>query len=323
MLKTLLTGLMLVLTARVSLAQDFGIAYTSTDLDWDEQSNTIEASCTIFLDYTAEVYYETATNCYIYHDSNVPAHIVANDWGYGTNYANVNLEYNYPTQDTTYSTQATFFVTMPYYYYDAGDFYYYDPYDYLFYEYAGIFAPLWYDFYGYDEPTYRVNYETLFLGYLYDSETTAPGPADHVKKVGEVHGFPPDCPTTGIRVRQLQVQLVDSSGVAINNNASVVEAYDQQPTNTCTNQQIPAPSSCQATGDGGTGQFIDTMAVSLDLCGSGISQSSTCGFSLTSTWSACSGGRSNQLWQSSRTTHANLVTIDGNTTTFPSGAEFH
>lgn len=178
MSKTLLAGLLLLLSARASFAQDFGIAYTSTNIDWDEQTNRIEASCTMFLDYVAEVYYESAINCYIYHDSNVPAHIVANNWGYGTNYVDVDLEYNYPTPDTTYSTQGTYFVSLPYYYYDSGDYFYYDPYDYDFYLYAGIYQPFWYDFYGYDAPGWRVNYETLFLGYLYDSTQTPPSCGD-------------------------------------------------------------------------------------------------------------------------------------------------
>jgi len=322
MAKAFLASLLLVFSASVSSAQDYGIAYTSTNVDWDSEANKIEASCTMWLDYTAEAYYESATNCYIYHDSNIPAHILANNWGYGTNYANVDLEYDYPTEDTTYSAQGTFFVTMPYYYWD-GDYFYYDPYDYLYYEYAGINEPFSYDFYGFNDAGDREGYETLFLGYLYDSETTAPGPADHVKLVGQFHGPHPSCPSTGFIFRQLQVQLVDSNEVAITNNASVVETYDQRPTNTCTSQQIPAPSGCAATGDGGTGQFIDTMTVSTDFCGSGISNTSSCGYTLVSTWSACSGGHSNQLWQSTRVTHANNVSVDGNTTNFSIPSTFH
>jgi hypothetical protein len=322
MAKILLAGFLLVVTATMSFAQDYGIAYTTTDIVWDENANEVDASCTILLDYTAEAYYQTATNCYIYHDSNTPSHIVANNWGYGSDYAEVDLEYDYPTEDTSYSTQGTYFVTMPYYYEDFGNFFYYDPFDYLYYDGAGIDDPLWYDFYGFNDSEYVEYDDTLFLGYLYDSLTTTPGPPDHVKVVVDNHGFPGACPTSGIDVRQMEMQIVDSGGAAIDNNASIVEAYDQQPTNTCTSQQIPGPSSCAASGEGGTGQFIDTLAVSLDFCGSGISHSSSCGFSLTSTWSRCSGG-SNQLWQSSRVTHANSISVDSNTTTYGSGTTFH
>jgi hypothetical protein len=323
MAKILLSGFLLMLTATASFAQDYGIAYTSTVLDWDEGANILEASCSVDLDYVAQAYYESATNCYIYHDSNIPAHILANNWGYGSNHAEVDLEYDYPTSNTSYSTQGTFFVTMPYYYQAGPDYYYYDPYDYLYYDGVGVYEPFSYEFPGFNDSEYVEYDDTLFLGYVYDSLTTTPGPPDHVRVITDIVQFPPACPSTGIAVRQMQMQVVDSGEAAIGNNASIVEAYDQRPTNTCTGQQIPAASGCAATGDGGTGQFIDTMVVSLDLCNSGISHTSSCGFTLTSTWSACSGGHSNQLWQSSRVTHANGVSVEGNTTGYGTGTTFH
>lgn len=322
--RTLLAGLLFVFAAATTAsAQSFGIAYTGTSIDHDPEAGTVEASCYILLDYTAEAYYQTATNCYIYHDSNIPAHIVDNDWGYGYNYASVELGYPYAAPDTSYSVQGTFYVVMPYFYEDTGYYWYYDPYEYRYYGGAGVYEPWYYEFFGFNAPQYVLTYDTLFLGYLYDSLVTGAGPADHVRVITDNHGFPVSCPSTGIDVRQFHMQIVDSAETAIDHNASIVEAYSSQPTNTCTGQQIPSPSSCAASGDGGTGRFIDTLAVSLDVCGSGISQSSSCGFSLTSTWSACGGGRSNQLWQSSRTTHANSISVDGNTSTYSSGTTFH
>lgn len=324
MMRTILTGLVLALaTATSAQAQSFGIAYTGSSIDHDPEAGTVEASCYVLLDYTAEAYYQTATNCYIYYGSNIPAHIVDNDWGYGNNYASVELGYPYAAADTTYSVQGTFYVVMPYFYEDWGYYYYYDPYEYRYYGGAGVYEPWYYEFYGYNAPQYVVSYDTLFLGYVYDSVATGPGPADHVKVITDNHGYPVSCPSTGIAVRQMHMQIVDSSGTAIDHNASIAETYSSQPTNTCTGQQIPGPSSCAASGDGGTGQFIDTLRVSSDHCGSGIPQSSTCGFSLTATWSACGGGRSNQLWQSSRITQANSVTVDSNNTNFSSGTTFH
>lgn len=119
------------------------------------------------------------------------------------------------------------------------------------------------------------------------------------------------------------MQLVDANDTDINHNASIVESYDSQPTNTCTSQQIPAATSCAPTGDGGTGRFIDTLTVAIPPCGSGIPQSSSCGFTLTATWSACGGGHSNQLWQSWRITQANSVWVDGSTATYNPGTILH
>src|SRR5262249_40444294 len=160
---------------------------------------------------------------------------VANNWGYGSDYAEVDLQYNYPTSDTSYSTQGTYFVTLPYYYQDGGDFFYYDPYDYLYYDGISIYEPEWYDFYGFDDSEYVEGYETLFLGYLYDSLATTPAPPVKFKVVTDDVGYPAQCPTTGILARVMRLQLLDASNGAITTNAySLVEDYDQQPINSCT-----------------------------------------------------------------------------------------
>ncbi len=139
------------------------------------------------------------------------------------------------------------------------------------------------------------------------SVTVTPAP-NHLDVVVDNMGFPSACPTTGVYVREMQMQVADSSNNAITNSVSVQEAFSNQSTNTCGNGQ-PIPSSCAPVD--ASGKFIDDMSVSGNFCNSGIQQSSGCGFSLTSTWSACGGSGSNSLWISPRVTHSNGVTVDG------------
>lgn len=53
------------------------------------------------------------------------------------------------------------------------------------------------------------------------------------------------------------------------------------------------------------------MAVSDNLCNSSINHNSGCGYTLTSTWSVCSGGSSKDLWQYHGETRSNIVKVDG------------
>src|SRR5882724_9088361 len=111
----------------------------------------------------------------------------------------------------------------------------------------------------------------------------------------------------------MQMRVVDVNGIQVQNNPSVAEALNpSQPFNSCCNW-----SSCAATASDST--FIDSIAVSGNLCNSGINRSSGCGFSTTSTWSACATSGSNTLWVSPRTTLSNLVTVDGNSSSFIAG----
>lgn len=177
MAKTPLVGslplliLTLILTATPAFAQDNGVAYASTDISWDPDSDTLSASCSLQLDYNAQVYYSTALNCYIYFGDNVPGHVVANNWGYGSDHAEVDLGYGPAWTAFTYSTQGAYFLNM-YYSVDFGDTYYYDPYYFLYYEYVGVNAPESYEFDGSDNPGW-VPFNGLMLGYLYDSVTTS------------------------------------------------------------------------------------------------------------------------------------------------------
>ena len=146
---------------------------------------------------------------------------------------------------------------------------------------------------------------------------------DHVSVVVDQQGYPVTCPTTGVYLRQMQMQVVDVNNLAITTDADIQESFSNMTTNTCGNGQ-PVPASCALTGNvGGVGQFLDSMSVSGNLCGSGISQSSGCGFSLTSTWSACATCGSSTLWSSPRVTHSNGVEVNGSWTRFNAGTQFH
>jgi hypothetical protein len=154
---------------------------------------------------------------------------------------------------------------------------------------------------------------------------TSPTP-DHVSVLGDQAGYPQACPTTGVWVRQMQMQIVTANGTAYTSNLSISEAYSNLTTNTCGNGQ-PVASSRATTVNGG--EFLETMAVagsSGNFCGPyspAITQSSGCGFSLTSTWSACSLGYSNSLWTSTRGTYSNSVAVNGTTTLYTVGAQLH
>ena len=148
---------------------------------------------------------------------------------------------------------------------------------------------------------------------------TVTGP-DHVKVISDSGGFAPQCPSTGLWYRLLTVQLVDASGNNINDNLSVAEGYTNLTTNTCGNG-TPVPSSCAPTVSGG--QWTDGMAVSGNLCGSGISQSSGCGYSLTSTWSMCSNHFSNSPFSYNGVTLSNSVSVNGNTSFYSPGTQLY
>lgn len=139
---------------------------------------------------------------------------------------------------------------------------------------------------------------------------------DHVKVILDQAGYPQACPSTGIYVRQIQVQVVDSNNNNVTSGFSVKESYSNLSTNTCGNGNS-VPSSCAPADSGG--KFLDTMAVSGNLCNSGISQSSGCGFTQTSTWSVCSGTVQNNIWTLTRETRSNTVKVNGQSSVYPAG----
>ena len=162
----------------------------------------------------------------------------------------------------------------------------------------------------------RLNYCPI-VGSAPSGGANVVGPPDHLVVVTDQQGASASCPSTGIQLRQMKMRVVDTNGTTVPNSPSVAEAQNpSQPANSCGNGS-PVASGCAATASDGT--FIDNMAVSSNLCNSGISRSSGCGFTVTSTWSACATSGSNSLWVSPRTTTSNLVTVDGNSTSFSAG----
>ena len=167
-----------------------------------------------------------------------------------------------------------------------------------------------------DVPGPHCGEQTLFVS----CAVAVTGPPDHVKVIVDNLGFPAQCPSTGIFVRQMQMQVVDSNNNAVKSAFSIQESFSNLSANTCGNGN-PAPSSCAAADTGG--KFLDTMAVSSNLCNSGISQSSGCGFSLTSTWSICSGSTNNTIWTSPRDVRSNSISVNGQSTKYNAGTIFH
>jgi hypothetical protein len=150
------------------------------------------------------------------------------------------------------------------------------------------------------------------------SASTNVGVPDHLIVVVDQQGASAMCPSTGVQLRQMQMRVVDVGGNTVPNSPSVVESLNPaQPANSCGNGS-PIPASCAPTAADST--FIDSMGVSGNLCNSGISRSSGCGFTATSTWNACATSGINTLWVSPRVVKSNLVTVDSNSTSFIPGA---
>ena len=142
-------------------------------------------------------------------------------------------------------------------------------------------------------------------------------PPDHLSVVVDQEGFPAACPATGVYLRQMEMQVVGANDGTIATPTSVAEEYSGLTTNTCGTGQ-PIASSCELAN---SGQFIDSMGVSQNLCDSGVKQSSGCGYSLTSTWSACDTSGSKTLWVSGRVTRSNSAEVDGSLLEWPRGTQ--
>jgi hypothetical protein len=75
--------------------------------------------------------------------------------------------------------------------------------------------------------------------------------------------------------------------------------------------------------------ITDRLDVAADANSPGCSytiqnaSSNGCGFSLTSTWLACSNGYNNNVWVSPRTTLSNAATVNNSTIVFQPGTELH
>lgn len=150
--------------------------------------------------------------------------------------------------------------------------------------------------------------------------TVKPAEPHHVKVVVDQSGYPASCATTGVYLRQIQVQVVNKNNKDVKTAFSVKETYANLSTNTCGNGN-PVASGCAAADTGG--RFLDSLAVSGNLCGSGISQSSGCGFTLTSTWSICAGFTARNIWTSTRETRSNDVKVNGQSSNYAPGTQLY
>lgn len=150
---------------------------------------------------------------------------------------------------------------------------------------------------------------------------------DHVSTLADQQGLPSSCPNgyNAVWWRQMQLQIVDTNNKPVKTNLSVQEQFSNQTANTCPGGALPIQASCQPTINGGT--WVDTMTVSSAGglgCSAGITDyGDACGYSHTSTWSACSNGLTNNLWTSPRNTSSDSVTVNGNLAGWPLGTQLH
>ncbi|MEK6337581.1 MAG: hypothetical protein AABM67_21890, partial [Acidobacteriota bacterium] len=141
---------------------------------------------------------------------------------------------------------------------------------------------------------------------------------DHVRVISDVQGTPASCPSTGLNVRLVTLQIVDINNHDVTGFVSVSESLSNISTNTCGNGQ-PSGSTCFPADQGG--QFTDQMVVSQNVCNSGINRNSGCGYTLISNWSWCSvfSGVNRSIWTYSGETRSNLIKVDGSSTSIPIG----
>jgi hypothetical protein len=149
-------------------------------------------------------------------------------------------------------------------------------------------------------------------------------PPDHLVVVVDNEGYP-QCSQNQepIYLRQMQMQVVDSNKNPVPQDVYIQEAQSPaNPTNSCPNGGSPIRASCALTGNvGGVGQFLDSMTVYKSLCVAKGSVPAGCGFSVTSTWSACSSSGTNNLWVSPRVTHSDSVTVNGKSSQWNKGTQ--
>src|SRR5262245_36952839 len=147
----------------------------------------------------------------------------------------------------------------------------------------------------------EVGYEAYF-------QTDPPIP-HHVRVYSDVGGFPQSCFFTGVYRRDVSVQIVNQFNRLVG-SGSVQEGFTNLTTNTC-GIGSPIPSPCHLVDVIGLGLYTDSMAVSGNSCGSGISQGSGCGYTLTSTWRMC-GSQTMNIWTYNGETRSNIVRVNGN-----------
>ena len=163
--------------------------------------------------------------------------------------------------------------------------------------------------------------KTCFKTHIFPNPTAVcdvgPSP-DHVRVVLDEQGYPGTCANTGVYVRRMQMQVVDINDANVTVPFSEQETLSQISTNTCGNGS-PIGASCAPAESGG--QFGDEMEVSHNVCGSGINRNSGCGYTLTATWSICSGPAASQVpvWSYDGETRSNQIKVNGRSTSYPAG----
>jgi hypothetical protein len=143
----------------------------------------------------------------------------------------------------------------------------------------------------------------------------------HVRVIVDQGGYPAECPTTAVYLRQIRVQIVTMDNKDIKrNDLNISETLSDISTNTCGNGS-PSGSNCEPNFGGGT--FIDSMTVSKDYCGSGINRNSGCGYTVKSLWKACagSGWAAADIWRYNGETRSNGVKVNGRADPYPAGTE--
>jgi hypothetical protein len=90
-----------------------------------------------------------------------------------------------------------------------------------------------YDDYSYYYNPYEYPYCFGNLAEGFGSATVTVGQPDHVSVVTDNLGYPKACPTTGVYLRQMQMQVVDVGGNAITTDTYIQETFSNLTTNTC------------------------------------------------------------------------------------------
>lgn len=135
----------------------------------------------------------------------------------------------------------------------------------------------------------------------------------HVRVVTDIQGPPASCPTTGVYVRQLTVQVVNIYDGNVADFFSVSESLSSISNNSCGTGQ-PQGSICAPADTGG--QFTDVMTVTQNVCNPPFNRNDGCGYTLTSDWSWCNllGPTTiRSIWTYNGETRSNVIRVNGQT----------
>jgi len=291
-----------------------------TSIDYDQDTSIVDAYSETDNDYDVEgAYHAWVALSVTDQDNSVMGYQNATDDG-AMGFASVDIQFT-GSADSTYTARGLHKLIAQQWDYDYSFWptvttIWYDYYDFSDFAAAGIQVPVFYAFQGTDSEVTRSSPQ-IILGTTYDdASVTTAGPPDHVKVLRDQQG---EVCEGGLQVRQITVQIVDQGGQKITTQTSVAEGFSNLSANSCGNGS-PSPWPCTATQ---RGTFIDSMAVSDHIhCDSAISRGSGCGYTLTSTWSVCSGSSHPAIWTYNGETRSNLVKVN-NTTQIQKGTALY